>query len=188
MKAILCPPTPNTAPVYTPSRHTPLKRRVLIAVMVVVLMALGITAGAAMYWGFARKEHKDNTELFPINTANAPKTIEYMYYLPEIPEGYALYKQFPGVESVMTTYINTSTHRTLNFHQYVKDGFSAHIDNEHTVLEEIEINGKYALYYGNNKYGEIILDNDDYILSVSGDFSREELTALLISAEIGDVQ
>lgn len=181
MKAILYP---HTAPEPSEKRHIPLKRRVLIVLMVVILMAFGISAGAAMIRGFTRKENSDNTEIFAVNAENAPKTIEYVYYLPEIPEGYVPHEYTADSWSVNTSYINLSINKTLNFNQHVKDGYHTHLDNERHELEEIEINGKYALYLGSDSWGTITWDNEDYVLEVSGCFTKEELIALAESAVI----
>lgn len=187
MKEILYPgATPNTAPRYTPSRNIPIKRRVLIAVMIVVLLALGITVGASMSWGFTRKEHRDNTELFTVNAENAPKTIEYVYYLPDIPEGYVLQKQFPGEISFSTNYIDPSTNRTMTFDQRVKDGYNNHIDNERHKIEELDIGGKYAVYWGSENFGIIIWDNEDYVFEISGFFTKDEIIELAKSVKIKD--
>lgn len=177
---------PNTVPRYTPSRNIPLKRRVLFAVMVVILLSLGIAAGASMAWGFTRKEHRDNTEIFAVNAEKAPKTIEYVYYLPDIPEGYVLQKQFSKSRWVCMNYIDPSTNRTMTFEQSVKDGYNNHIDNERHEIEELDIGGKYAIYWGSENFGIIIWDNEDYVLEISGFFTKEEIVKLARSVKVKD--
>lgn len=180
MKEILYPQTTLMA---AADRNIPLKKRVIIALLVILLSALGITAAAAISRGFTRKEHRDNTELFAVNAENAPKTIESVYYLPIIPDGYELYEQTRNSRNVFTDYINNSTNRTRSFDQHVKEGFSTHLDNEHFLLEEIDIDGKSALYFYNNNYGILIYDNEDYILEIAGNFTKDELISLARSVE-----
>lgn len=177
---------PNTTPRYTPSRNIPLKRRVLFAVMVVILLSLGIAAGASMAWGFTRKEHRDNTELFAVNVENAPKTIEYVYYLPDIPEGYVLNEQFSDSRWVCMNYIDPLTNKTITFEQHVKDDFHTHLDNERHEIEELDIDGKYAVYLDSENFGIIIWDNEDYVLEISGFFTKAEIVKLAKNAKVKD--
>ncbi len=164
--------------------HIPLKKRVLVVLMLILLSAFGIAAGAAAIRGFARQEYRDHTELFQVNADNCPKTIEDVYYLPVIPKEYELYKQIFDSGWVNLSYIDYSTNKTLLFDQYVKDVFHIGFDNERGNLEEISVNGKYALYYNGGSLGIIIWDNEDYIMQISGDFSEDELIALAGSVEI----
>ncbi len=181
MKEILYPQTTST---FTAKRKMPLKKRVIIMLIVILLSALGITAGAAISRGFTRKEHRDNTELFAVNAENAPKTIEYVYYLPKIPEGYEPHEQFSDSTWVHSSFINLASRRTITLDQDVKEGYGIHFDNEHYILEKMIVNGKYALYYEGNGFGIIVWDNEDYILKISGDFTKDELIALAESVEI----
>lgn len=167
--------------------HIPLKKRILIAVLVIILAMLGITAGAEAIRGFNRKVHPDNTELLTANAEYYPKTIENVYYLPEIPEGYELYEVESSVFRIYTAYINYDTNRCFTFKQNVKDEYRTHFDNEYQTYEELEIKGHYALYINNSdsegNSGIIVWDNEDYILQISGNFSKEELIILAKSAK-----
>ncbi len=181
MKEILYP---QTTSMFAADRNIPLKKRVIIALLVILLSALGITAAAAISRGFTRKEHRDNTELFAANAENAPKTIENVYYLPEIPEGYELHETVSDNRSVFTSYMNLNTNRCMVLFQSVKEGHRSSADNEHHLLEEVEINGHYGLYLGNCDSGSIFWDNGDYILELSGDFNKDELLNLAKSAKL----
>lgn len=157
-------------------------RRVLILVIAAFTVLVSVTAGAAMIRGFSRKVHKDNTQLFAVDTVNCPQTIEYLYYLPEIPEGYEFCEQMSESVYVYTSYINSSN-KTMILHQFVKKVYSVHYDNEYSVFEELEINGKYAVFRGTEKGGSLVWDNGDYVLQISGNFTKEELITLATSVE-----
>ena len=188
MKEILYPQTTST---FAVSRKIPLKKRVIIAVLVILLSALGITAGAAISRGFTRKEHRDNTELFAVNAENAPKTIEYVYYLLEIPGGYEFSENVSDPWHEATTYTNSVTRRNLVIHQIVKEGYKTHYDNEHSVLENICFDGHTGLYLHSKEneevWGVIIWDNDDYVLEITGDFDKKTLIDLAKALKIRDV-
>lgn len=158
-------------------------KRIIIALLIIILMAVGITAGAVISRGFTRKEHRDNTELFAVNAENTPKTIESVYYLPEIPEEYELYEVVSDNRSVFTSYMNYNTNRGMVLFQAVKEGYRDHFDNEHQTFEEVDVNGHYGLYLGDCDRGLIIWDNGNYVLELSGDFNKDTLLDLAKSAK-----
>lgn len=164
-------------------------RRVAIALTIIALMLVGATAVAAVS-GFVRKEHKDNTEILFAGNENSPKTIECVYYLPEIPDGYEFSEEVADKWDITTHYLNRVTNRKMVIRQTVKDGYKVHIDNEHHLLEEIEINGHRGLYLRSNNTelcsGSIIWDNMDYVLEISGDFDKSALQKMAKSMKIQD--
>ena len=83
---------PQTA-VYAVKRGIPIKRRLLIALLVILLSMLGIAAGAAVSRGFLFKEKGEFTVMTPVTDQNAPVMIDDYYYLPQIPRGFELYDQ-----------------------------------------------------------------------------------------------
>ncbi len=167
-------------------RSLPPSKRIVIATMLIFLALVTVTASAAAIKGFIRKRHRDNTQLFAVNAENSPGLIEYEYYLPEIPDGYELYEKDTTKYSACKIYIN-SENRALTFYQNVKKYYDQHFDNEKKPFEEVEINGHYGLYidYGTEKmeHGDLVWDNGDYILEISGDLSKSELISLAQSAE-----
>ncbi len=158
-------------------------KRIAIMVTVMFFAMISFTAGAAMLRGFNRKVNKDNTELRAANSENSLKTIEYVYYLTEIPEGFELSEQDSNKWYVFKNYTNHSTGKHISFSQYVIEGYKTHLDNEHYSIEETDINGKYALYMGSDSSGVIIWDNEDYILEITGNFTKDDLKKLAKSAK-----
>lgn len=159
-------------------------KRIVIALLIIILMAVGITAGATIANGFLRKNHSDNTELFTPAAANCPKIIENVYHLPEIPEEYEFYETVSDNWGVATFYMNRNTGRCMALNQTVKEVYKSHVDNEHHPLEEVDINGHYGLYLGDCYGGLLIWDNGDYVLELSGDFDKDTLLNLAKSTKI----
>lgn len=161
------------------------RKRVLIACVMIFLASCGIVAGAAVYNSFSHKDYSDHTELFAVNAENCPKTIEYVYYLPEIPEGYILSEQIISVKSVYTTYFKNN--RGMTFEQYVKEDYYKYFDNERSASEEFEIDNHTAIYWyvknSKSNFGSVVWDHGDYILEVGGDFTKDELVELLKSVK-----
>ena len=147
MKEILYPHRQSqSVEISSKHRYIPVRKRLLIMTMVVVMAVMCITAGGAMIRGFNRKVYPDYTVLLAANAQNCPKTIENVYYLPEIPEGYSLYQKNSGSKFVTTFYKNNKTNRNMTFSQYVKEGYSANFDTEHRFFNELDINNHYALF------------------------------------------
>ncbi|MDE7398925.1 MAG: DUF4367 domain-containing protein [Oscillospiraceae bacterium] len=165
-------------------RRIALGKKIAIALLIIILMAVGITAGATIANGFLRKNHSDNTELFTPAAANCPKTIENVYYLPEIPKEYEFYETVSDSENVFTSYMNCDTNRCMVLLQTVKDGYRNHFDNEYVIFEEVNINGNYGLYFPDYDGGLIVWDNGDYILELSGDMNKDVLLNLAKSAKV----
>ena len=168
-------------------RITSVKRLILV-VTIIFLAMFTAAAGAAAIYGFKQNKHHNYTELLTVNSENCPKTIENVYCLSEIPEGYELYEADSNSRYVYTSYMNYNTNRCLTFTQYIKEGYRKNFDNEHQTYEELEINGHYALYMSDSNSeivsGIIIWDNEDYVLALSGDFTKDEIVDLAKSAKL----
>lgn len=161
-------------------------KRAALVITVIFLAMFTVTAGAAAIRGFNRKEHRKYTELLTANSENCPKTIENVYYIPELPEGYKLYEEDCTGYFVYKSYINYDTSSYMVFTQRTKEEYEEHFDNEHQTFEELEINGYYSLYIKNTSKinsGIIVWDNGNYILSISGFFTKEELIELAKSTK-----
>lgn len=168
-------------------RNLPPSKRIAAVILIILLASLTFAAGAIAISGFIRKEHRDNTQLFPADIGNCPVRIEHEYYLSEIPEGYELYEKDISPFDVYIQYINPTNQDTLIFTQDVKEEYEQHFDNEKANFEEIDINDHYGLYInlGNKdrEEGIIVWDNGDYIMEVKGFLAKNELINLAKSTK-----
>ena len=174
----------RTAPTPAAKRKLPLKKKLLIALLVILLSMIGIAAGAQISRSFAFDEIGGKTYLFAVNDKNAPTEISTLYHLPTVPDGFELLSENLGTYNVFITYFERSAERSLFLYQNVKNGCYFEYDEEKSYLEETKINGDPAYYlclYDNG--GVIIWDNKDYILEVGGDFSKDELISFAESVE-----
>lgn len=170
------------------ARKLPLKKRLLIAMCAVIFaVTSGITAGAAVK-GFVRKEQIDHTEVRLADMESSPKTIEYEYYLPEIPEHYVLDEKYSEKWFVHTSYIKFGTTRSMVLKQDIRENYKALLDNERHTLEDIDVNGHKGLYLGDEKSSVLIWDNGDYVLEISGDFDKDAMLKLARSLKKRDLQ
>lgn len=180
VKGILYP----QAAVYTAKRGIPIKKRLLIALLVILLSAIGVAACAAVGRSFSFKEKGEFTVMTPVIDQNAPVMIDDYYYLPAVPEGFELYDQERCLTS-SSFYYKDGSERCFFFSQSVKENFFVYYDSEGWFTEEIKINERPAVYFTEDGInGTIVWDNEDFILEIGGDLSKEELIALAESVKI----
>lgn len=190
MKEIFCPQVSlagDTKPRFG-NGSTSLKKRLIIICVAIFLAAITFTAGANLVNGFYLKKHSNNAEIFNVYADNSPKTIETVYSLSEIPDGYRFLERTSDIHYVSTTYINENTNRCLTFDQYVKETYKTSLHSKNLDFEKLEINGYNALYH-NSSYSDVTngflaWDNGDYILEIFGDFNKEELIYLAKSTKL----
>lgn len=136
---------------------------------------------------FLVMEDPDNTQLFAVNTENCPTTIEYEYYIPDLPDGFEMAEHDSSPSSVYIKYKNSSG-QVIVLSQYTKKKFAVHYDTEHQDFEEIEVNGHNGLCLDlsdDDSVGSIVVrDNDDYILELFGHLSKNKMINLAKSAKI----
>lgn len=182
MKKIIRPKT---------SKFIPIRRRIAVLLIVVFIAAIGVSAGADNFGGLSTEIHKDGIEIVTADYKDSLQMIEYVYCLPEIPEGFVLtdssldkimYYEDYWLDNKMVILMQTIK---SNFHQSLRDG---------QIPEEVDINGKRGFYYEEKSVGTIFWDNGDYILMVtgtlpkeddpSGVFTKEDLIELAKSAKV----
>lgn len=169
---------------YKVKRGTPIKRRLLIALLVILLSAIGVAACAAVSRSFSFKEKGEFTVMTPVIDQNAPIMIDDYYYLPAVPEGFELYDQQRCLTS-SSFYYKDGSGRVFFFSQSVKESFYVYYNSEGWFTEEIKINERPAVYFTEDGInGTIVWDNEDFILEIGGDLSKEELIALAESVKI----
>ena len=173
------------------NRHLRLSTRLVILIAVIICAAL--LAGFVLVYisnSFRGTVNEDNTQLFPINLENCPETIEYEYYLPVLPEGFEMVEHELLLQKVYTLYKNTTSGQEITFSQYTKKIYKKHYNTEDHVFEEIKINGHEGIFIYFSELGNVrstvIWDNDDYILELTGNFSKNTIVDLAKSAKISE--
>lgn len=175
-------------PELSNNKHFTLKQRLIITVTIIICLAF-VTGFVMIYVskGFQGTVYTDNTHLFPINVDDCPSTIEKVYTLSVVPEGYEMYEISTISTNNSIVYRNSTTGQTLLFEQTVKSEFNSHINTEGYFLQETTINGYNAVCVEYNRGAGfdslIIWDSKDYILTLDGNFDKNELINLAISNE-----
>lgn len=169
-------------------RPSRLSTRLVILIAIIVCAAL-LTGAILVYVSksFHGPINEDNTQLFPINTENCPTTIEYEYYLPDLPEGFEMVNQDISSYRIYNLYENTVTGQVITFSQYTKKIYKKHYNTEDHDFDEIEINGHEGIFIYfreiENARSLVIWDNDDYIFELEGDLPKNNLLNLAKSAK-----
>lgn len=171
------------------SKHLHLSKRLMILFAVIICAAL-LTGFMLVYFSknFHGTVYSDNTQLFAVNTENCPTTIEYEYYLSDLPDGFEMVEHDSLSFDVYTLYENTSSEQVISFSQYTKEKFTLHYNTEHDNFVEIEINGSngVCLDFSDDEHfrSAVIWDNGDYILELVGDLPKDILLNLAKSAKV----
>ncbi|MBP0985316.1 MAG: DUF4367 domain-containing protein [Oscillospiraceae bacterium] len=163
------------------SKNIRLNRRTAVIIIAAIFLAvISATATAMIFGSFGVKNHKDNTELFAINTENCPVTLEKMYYLSGLSEDYVLYEENISPETAAVfSYHNIVTDEDFVFMQWVKKEYNAHFDNEHNNnLEYLLYDGRDAYYQKSGTYSVLVWDNGDYIIDIFGNMDKTQMMDL----------
>lgn len=166
-----------------------LRKRLIIALIVIICAAL-MTGFMAVYISrsFHGTVYRDNTQLFAVDTENCLTTIEYEYYLPDLPDGFEPVEHDLTRTDFYMRYENTSFGQVITLTQYTKNGFNTHYNTEYHNFDEIEINGHsgVCLDISNGECdGSIVIwDNGDYILEIVGNLPKNHLVDLAKSTKV----
>ena len=110
----------NTCSSSKIQRPLNIRKRILIAVMIVVFLAVATGCVIAFVTNsFRGTVYSDNTHLFAFNEERSPKIIERQYTLSILPERYELYRVVKAQTSISTEYRNADN-QSLTFEQTVK--------------------------------------------------------------------
>lgn len=165
----------------------PLKKRITI-ISIAIMMAVGVSAGAGASLAVGFKKTEETVIDFTLMVAdpqNSPQSIENLYYLSEIPEGYYL-KEFDNElqSSKRYYYVRDDNDDFIDFTQIIrKVGIS--FDNEHILSsEEVMVGDKYGVFMTWERTTTLLWDNGDYILEIFSRLPKEKAIKLAESAKI----
>lgn len=150
-----------------PKKKMPLKRRLIVAVIVILLASfMGITAVAVASKFGIFNVSVTHTTIGVTDTTGSPKQIEDIYYIPVLPEGYAVYQYDANADWVSWIITKTDGPGELLFSQHVKEDYSSLINNGNSGINFINV-GEYEGYYVDFGYDQLSLnwDHGDYVLS-----------------------
>lgn len=170
-------------------KKMPLKKRIIIAVIAVLLAAVtGATAAAVGQRFGIFNVSRTHTEIGVLDPKDAPKQIEDIYYIPVLPEGYAVYQYDANADWVSWITTKIDGPGELLFSQHVKEDYSSLINNRNSGINFINV-GEYEGYYVDFGSDQLSLtwDHGDYVMSffsVSEDMTINDLIELALSIRV----
>lgn len=165
-------------------------RRTVAIIVAAIFLALVAVTGAAYFIGsFIMKEQNDNTQLMAESNTASPETIEQIYYLDCLPQGYGEIERFSDdYECTVVYQFGDDVNNSITFTQMVKDKYDGRFNTVGYDFESITINNHEGLFidWGSDNYicCEIVWDNGDYILSIDGNLNKGEIIKLAESAKV----
>lgn len=185
MKRILSPKREK----YSPAK---IKLTPKTAVVILWVIFLALLTGAMIILKFPRFSgtvYPDNTQIFAFDDT-APKTIEQVYFLETLPDNYIYTEGYGGIGDnfIQFMYTNLENGDSLIFMQYTKTSYQPHYENERYMIEPIIVNGLDGFIWKSSAQDSslkaVVWDNGEYILSISGNFTENELLNLAKSAKV----
>ena len=165
----------------------PFKKRVTI-VSIAVMMAIGVGAGAgaSLAVGFKKvDESKIMFSLMAADTQNSPQSIEDVYCLSEIPEGYYLKELDDSLLSSVTYFYETEDNDDFIYFTQIVKRVNMGFDNDHILSsEDVMVGDKYGLFMTWERTTTLLWDNGDYVLEIFSRLPKEETINLAESAKI----
>lgn len=166
-------------------------RRTLIILIAAVFLAAFITGAALVSFinGFAGRVHHDNTQFYGEFSGSQLDTIQEVYSLTEIPEGYYLSEEVQEQHQYYVTYQNVNDDSdSFMFTQNIKSYFDMHMTTDDYITEKITVNGNEGFYINwgtvEEPDGGIYWIDDNYAFSILGNFDKEEMQKLAESAKV----
>ena len=163
------------------SARIPVKKRLVIALALVLLMALaGLSAAASFGGSFTdafvfMKNATGTTAVVSLDQINENNFISDIYKLGEPPEGYAYDEYIGSLDNTFTIYKNDAED-ILIMMQCVKEKFLPEYDSSFSGFTETKVGGMSCYYLTRGEFTELVWDNGEYVFELNGKLSAEELT------------
>ena len=171
-----------------PIRPLSVRQRIVLVIIIIILMTIATGCVIAFISNsFRGTVYNDNTYIFAFDIGDSPTEIEEEYTLSVVPEGYELHDIIKGSSNILSVYINSSN-QNIFFTQTVKREFNSHINTEGFIIEEFVVDDcdaicvEYERETGINSM--VVWNNDEYILELYGNFTKEGLIDLAICNEV----
>lgn len=157
------------------------------AVMVLALgFAMSFESVRASVKEFFTKKFSDHIvlEVSPEHVRSAPDTIEEIYEITELPEGFELADSFEHPTSVYTGYIFEEYY--IDFNQNTKATYRISLDNEHSVLETYvnDSGQEYLIHQSQSGRLCVIWSENGYIFEIKSNLDKETVINLCRSTKM----
>ncbi len=161
------------------------RRPVALVIAIIFSVLLSIAAAAVAIYSFGFKKQPDHTIAFSENIENAPTSIEYIYVIEPLPDGYEENRRAIGEIFSNITY--QKDENSLAVAQWIKKDYICNYNTEEYDIEQIDVNGHEGFYITIENKTILVWDNGDYILELRGTLDKNELLDLAKSTKIEEI-
>ena len=159
---------------------------VLIAILIILLSMLSVGAVRDAVANFFVEHFSDHNHLTTVieEDDSSPTTLEEVYELSYVPEGYVLKQE--NIYEEKATYIYINGRKDITFSQITRDYYSASIDNKDVDISVEKHDGQDYLVYGIEDGSFIIIyDNGRYVFSLSSyELPKETMIKMLETIKV----
>ena len=158
---------------------------IIAAIIILSASALSVRAIREAIFDFIMRIFSDRTVVSTESGTDEgyPETIEELYYISELPEGFEQNKFNENDVSIDTLYVNDEKY--ILFSQYTKSYYHKTYDNEQSKYKEYcnEENQEYLIF--SSEYSNAFLwDNGRYIFTISSNLDKEDILKLCKSTKV----
>ncbi|MCH5325512.1 MAG: DUF4367 domain-containing protein [Eubacterium sp.] len=144
------------------------RRKILTAAVITAIIAatmvMSIGALREPVIGFFTNMFSTHAEVLPFDTVGAPETIEDIYEIAYIPDGFELAKRTESLTYISEYYEKADGH--IVFNQEIKSKYKENVNTEGYDMLPIEVNENNGFIIDMDGYFYIVWDNGDYIFSL----------------------
>ncbi len=159
---------------------------VAAAVILVLCFAMSFESVRAAVKEFFTTVFSDHIvmEVYPEFAENDPDTLEEIYEITALPEGFELVDSEVCSAYAYENYVFEDYY--INFGQNTKAAYSISLDNEHSAFETyVDASGQeYLIHQSQSGSLCVIWSNNGYILEVESNLNKEKVIDLCISTKV----
>lgn len=163
------------------------KRAACIAVAALILSfstVMGVDALRNAFKNFIIKIFSTYSEISYVEESDvsSPDTIESIYSITYDLSDYEI--DYEDYDSVRRHIIYKKDDIYIDYYQWIKSEYDAHLNTEDAEISQMEIQGHEAIYYcDNHNYHNLIWDNGEYVIMVNSNIGKNELIDIANSVQ-----
>lgn len=163
------------------------KRAACIAVAALILSfstVMGVDALRNAFKNFIIKIFSTYSEISYVDESevSAPGTIESIYSITYDLSDYEI--DYEDYDSVRRHIIYKKDDIYIDYYQWIKSEYDAHLNTEDAEISQMEIQGHEAIYYcDNHNYHNLIWDNGEYVIMVNSNVGKNKLIDIANSVQ-----
>lgn len=170
---------------YYKATRTP-KRKVLAAVVaaaVIMTSALSVTAIRESILGFfiSRTPQVDVIEYGNGKSAKSPETLESIFSVSYVPEGFKLEEKSKTSAAYEEYYTKGESY--IDFQQFTKKSYSSASDSEFSAVKKIEKNGVSYIIRTYEDMTMLVWEKDGYVFELTGFEKDDEMFKIAASVK-----